>query len=260
MQEKKTDEDHNLSMSEASPAALPRRRRLQSLAQEVTEDLATKIRTGIYKPGEKLPAEPEVMAQQGVSRTVVRESMSRLQAMGLVETRHGIGTFVLEPGPAMPALDFSTVASIKEVMAMIELRISLETEAAGLAALRRTGEHLAAMRSALDEFEREVKAGRNAVEPDFQFHLQIALATGNQYFEDFYRHLGAAAIPRTRLDTSQLSAQRPPDYLHRTNKEHERILTAISRQDPQAARRYMHQHLADSQERLRRAFEAQGHL
>jgi DNA-binding FadR family transcriptional regulator len=225
------------------------------------DDLTAKIKGGMYRPGEKLPSEPEVMAEQGVSRTVVREALSRLQASGLVETRHGIGTFVLPPpAPTLPVLDFKTVASIKEVLAMIELRVSLETEAAGLAALRRNDEHLAAMRRALDEFEAEIKHGRKAVDADFQFHLQIALATGNQYFEDFYRHLGTATIPRTRLDTSQLSAQTPPSYLQQTNQEHERILAAIARQDAKAAREGMHQHLADSQERLRRAYEAQGKL
>lgn len=247
-------------MPKPTQAALPRRR-TRSLAEEVMDDLTAKIKGGMYRPGEKLPTEPEVMAEQGVSRTVVREAMSRLQASGLVETRHGIGTFVLPPpNPTLPVFDFKTVASIKEVLAMIELRVSLETEAAGLAALRRSDEHLAAMRQALDEFEREIKQGRKAVDADFQFHLQIALATGNQYFEDFYRHLGTATIPRTRLDTSQLSPQPGANYLHQTNQEHERILAAIARRDPQAAREGMHQHLADSQERLRRAYEAQGKL
>jgi len=247
-------------MRRPSPAALPRRQ-TRSLAQQVMEDLSAKIRKGLYQPGEKLPTEPEVMAEQGVSRTVVREAMSRLQAAGLVETRHGVGTFVLQfPSPALPLLDFKTVASIREVLAMIELRVSLETEAAGLAALRRTDDHLARMRRALDEFERDVKQGRSAVEADFQFHLQIALATGNQYFEDFYRHLGTATIPRTRLDTSQLALVPSPNYLLRTNQEHERILEAIAGRDAQTARDRMHQHLADSHERLRRAYESQGRL
>ena len=69
----------------------------RSLAQQVVDDLSDKIRTGVYKSGEKLPTEPEVMAEMGVSRTVVREAMSHLQASGLVETRHGIGSFVLPP-------------------------------------------------------------------------------------------------------------------------------------------------------------------
>ncbi len=220
-------------------------------------DLSDKIRGGLYKPGDKLPTEPEIMAEQGVSRTVVREALSRLQASGQVETRHGIGTFVLEPpSPAFPAFDFQTVASLAEVLAVMEIRMSIETEAAGLAAQRRLAEHLAAMRQAVADFRSQVEQGQKAVDADFQFHLQIALATRNRYFEDFFRQLGTATIPRTRLDTSRLSPKPGPEYLLRANVEHERIFEAIERGDADAARRHMHKHLSDSQERLRRAYEA----
>ena len=231
---------------------LPRRRSI-SLAQEVMNDLVVKIRNGLYKPGEKLPTEPEVMAEQGVSRTVVREAISRLQASGLVETRHGVGTFVLPPGsqPTHP-LDFSTVITIRDVLAMLELRISLETEAAGLAAVRRTEEQLELMRQAVAAFEAGVSRGDSSIEADYQFHMQIALATHNKYFEDFYRHLGTATIPRTRLDTSQFSLEPGQNYLLRTNREHENILDAIARQDPQAASAAMRMHLTNSRERLKR--------
>lgn len=237
---------------------LPRRRSV-SLAQEVMSDLMGRIRSGQYKPGEKLPTEPEVMAEQGVSRTVVREAISRLQAAGLVETRHGVGTFVL-PATSQPPhpLDFSTVVTIRDVLAMLELRISLETEAAGLAAVRRTDEQLQRMREAVQAFEEGVGRGESSVEADYQFHLQIALATHNKYFEDFYRHLGTSTIPRTRLDTSQFSAEPGQSYLFRTNREHENILDAIARQDPQAASAAMRMHLTNSRERLKRASEAAG--
>lgn len=246
-------------MTTTKTLALPRRRSV-SLAQEVMNDLMAKIRNGQYKPGEKLPTEPEVMAEQGVSRTVVREAISRLQAAGLVETRHGVGTFVL-PATSQPhPLDFSTVITIRDVLAMLELRISLETEAAGLAAVRRTDEQLQRMREAVQAFEDGVSRGETSVEADYQFHLQIALATHNRYFEDFYRHLGTSTIPRTRLDTSQFSAEPGQSYLFRTNREHENILDAIARQDPQAASAAMRMHLTNSRERLKRAAEAAGNL
>ncbi len=242
-------------MNPPKTISLPRKRS-RSLAQEVMTDLTEKIRSGLYKPGDKLPTEPEVMAEQGVSRTVVREAMSRLQAAGFVETRHGIGTFVLEPSAAaMPSPDMSTVVTIRDVMAMLELRISLETEAAGLAALRRTDEHLELMQRAVDAFEENISKGESSVEADFQFHLQIALATGNKYFEDFYRHLGTTTIPRTRLDTTQFSPEPAQNYLFRTNREHQYILDAILRKDPEMARASMRMHLSNSSERLRRASE-----
>lgn len=236
--------------------ALPRKRS-RSLAQDVMDALTAKIRDGEYKPGDKLPTEPEVMAAHGVSRTVVREAVSRLQAAGLVETRHGVGTFVLEPPPASPVLDMGTVLTIRDVMAMLELRISLETEAAALAAQRRSEDHLAAMRRAVEAFDHKVSTGERSVNEDFQFHLQIALATGNKYFEDFYRHLGTTTIPRTRLDTPQLAEEPGKGYLDRANREHQYILDAIVRQDAEGARAGMRMHLTNSRERLRRAAEAQ---
>jgi len=243
-------------MSEQNTIVLPRIR-TQSLTQEVTSDLMSKIRHGVYKPGEKLPTEPKVMAEQGVSRTVVREAMSRLQAAGFVETRHGVGTFVLPPPvPTVPLLDHMTVVTIRDVLAMLELRISLETEAAGLAALRRTDGQLELMKRAIDAFEEGVNRGESSVDADFQFHLQIALATDNKYFEDFYRHLGTTTIPRTRLDTSRFSAEPGQSYLYRTNREHEYILDAITRKDPQAASAGMRMHLSNSSERLKHASEA----
>ena len=241
----------NATRDPASP-----RRRPVSLAWEVMNDLTDRIHRGQYKPGEKLPTEPEVMADHGVSRTVVREAISRLQAAGLVETRHGVGTFVLPP-VSRPAysLDLSTVVTIRDVLAMLELRISLETEAAGLAAMRRTDEQLRRMREAVQSFEEGVDRGETSIEADYQFHLQIALATHNKYFEDFYRYLGTSTIPRTRLDTSQFSAEPGQSYLFRTNREHENILDAIARQDTQSANAAMRMHLSNSRERLRRASE-----
>jgi len=228
------------------------RTRSRGLVQEVMDDLTAKIRGGLYKPGAKLPTEPEVMAEQGVSRTVVREAVSRLQAAGFVETRHGVGTFVLPPPPAA-ALDLTTVTTIRDVVDMLELRISLETEAAGLAALRRKEEHLLLMRAAIGAFETGIDKGEQAVDEDFKFHLQIALATGNRYFEEVYRHLGKSTIPRTRVDTTQLVPEPGPNYLYRTNLEHRNILDAIARKDAESARAAMRLHLSNSRERLKRA-------
>lgn len=234
-----------------------RKRRGPTLVDMVLNDLADKIRSGTYKEGERLPTEPEVMATHGVSRTVVREAMSRLQAAGLTETRHGVGSFVLPPkADALPSLDSITVTTIRDLLSMLELRISVETEAAGLAALRRSENQIEQMREALQDFENEVRAGGSSVDPDFRFHLLVAQATGNKYFENFYRQLGTTTIPRTRLDTSRFSSAPGASYLLQSNREHEAILEAIIRNDPESARACMRMHLTNSRERLRLASEA----
>ncbi|MBS1209756.1 MAG: GntR family transcriptional regulator [Proteobacteria bacterium] len=243
-------------MNKSGNNPVPIRKRAPSLVETVMNDLADKIRTGAYPTGAKLPTEPEVMAEHNVSRTVVRETMSRLQAAGLVETRHGIGTFVLaQPAPSSFRMDHATVITIRELLAMLELRISVETEAAGLAAARRTDEQVQLMRLALREFDEELKTGGSSVEPDFKFHLLIAQATGNHYFENFYRQLGTTTIPRTRLDTSLFSSAPGQSYLRRSNEEHANILEAIARRDPENARAGMRLHLSNSRERLRLASE-----
>lgn len=233
------------------------RRRSRSLSQEVVDELSRRIGDGLLKPGDKLPTEAAIMRELDVSRTVVREAISRLQAAGLVETRHGIGTFVLEPsGEGAFRIDPATVTTIQDVLALLELRISLETEAAGLAAARRSDEQLQLMRQALDAFLAALEQGRETIEADFQFHLNIAGATGNRYFVDFMSYLGMTVIPRARLNTAQLSRDRQADYLQRVHREHEDILSAIALRDADAARAAMRTHLTNSRERLRRAHEA----
>ncbi len=241
-----------------SPNTAPRvRRKHRSLAQELVTELSQRIRDGVIKRGDKLPTESAIMEEQGVSRTVVREALSRLQASGLVETRHGIGTFVLDtPSPSGFRIDPATIVTLRDVLAILELRISLEVESAGLAAQRRSTEQLAAMRAALDALGYSVAQQGDAVASDFQFHLLIAEATGNRYFTDIMSHLGTSIIPRTRLNSARIAQDDQQHYLARLSREHEQIFESIARQDSDAARAAMRLHLTNSRERLRQAHEA----
>ena len=236
---------------------LPRARRPRGLVGEIVKSLAAGIRAGQLKPGEKLPTEAEIMAQFDVSRTVVRESLSKLQASGLVKTRHGIGTFVLSPEESgnfkIAADDFATIT---DVISVLELRISLETEAAGLAAQRRTPDNLAALETALHAFRDSINRDSDAVPPDFQFHMEIARSTGNRHFADLMTYLGTMIIPRTRVNTAHNAPEGRLNYLQRVNTEHESIYNAIRDQDPEAARAAMRTHLSNSRERLRRGNNA----
>ncbi|WP_417252587.1 FadR/GntR family transcriptional regulator [Castellaniella sp.] len=236
-------------------------RRSRSLTQDVVTALSERIRNGEFHVGEKLPTESELMESFGVSRTVIREAISRLQAGGLVETRHGIGTFLLEPqNEQQLRIRTANILTMLDVIAILELRISLETEAAGLAALRRTDAHVHQLRAVLDEFvEHTRKKTGNAVVSDVAFHLLVATATGNRYFHDILKQLGKAIIPRTRVDSVALAESDRVRYLERVHLEHEDIYNAIVRKDPDAARAAMRTHLANSRERLRKAQEVVAH-
>lgn len=229
----------------------PPPRKHRNLAQGVIEQISASIRQGLLKPGEKLPTESSMMSQHGVSRTVVREAISHLQASGLVQTRHGIGTFVLEPQPQGGlGIDAESILTLRDVLSILELRIGVETETAGLAASRRTDEQVGELRAALSEMHDAMAEGRSAVEADKRFHLLIAQATGNRYFLDILGQLGNAIIPRARLNTPVLEQDKPADFLERVNREHDDIFRAIERRDPEAARAAMRTHLSNSRERL----------
>jgi DNA-binding FadR family transcriptional regulator len=229
-------------------------RRPRGLVTEIVDALASSIRMGDIKPGDKLPTEAAIMARFEVSRTVVREAISKLQASHLVATRHGIGTFALEQVDPknfqISPVDFATV---KDVISVLELRISLEAESAALAAQRRTLEHLQAMQQALDAFESSLQADSDAVPSDFQFHLEIAKATGNRHFAELMSYLGEHIIPRTRVNTPQHAQVDRASYLRRVNSEHQNILAAIRTQNVDAARLAMRLHLSNSLERLRKS-------
>lgn len=233
-------------------AALARRPR--GLVTTIVQSLADGIRQGRVQPGDKLPTEAAIMVHYGVSRTVVREALSQLQAARLVETRHGIGTFTLTPpsdaGFQLASPDRTTV---NDVIAVLELRISLETEAAGLAAQRRTPENLVTMEAALRAFHASIRQDSDALPSDFQFHLEVARATGNRHFADLISYLGTTIIPRARLNTPSSAPEGRFNYLTRVHGEHESIFNAIRNQDAEAARAAMRTHLSNSRDRLKQS-------
>jgi DNA-binding FadR family transcriptional regulator len=236
----------------------PISRRPRTLALELVQALGDRIRAGQLQAGDKLPTEAAIMGEFGVSRTVVREAISKLQAAGLVETRHGIGTFALaaSDGPAFKIApeQFST---LQDVIAVLELRIGLETEAAALAAQRRDDANLAVMRTALDAFSRAIESGEDSVPADFQFHQEIARATRNSHFAELMATLGHQIIPRARLEGSSPPEKEHLAYLRRVMGEHENIFEAIAARDADAARAAMRTHLSNSRERRRRAQASQ---
>jgi GntR family transcriptional repressor for pyruvate dehydrogenase complex len=228
--------------------------RPRTLAHQLVDSLGQRIRDGRLVPGAKLPTEAAFMAEFRVSRTVVREAISRLQAAGLVETRHGIGTFVVGPTDGSTfRIGREQLSTLHDVIAMLELRIGVEVEAAGLAAQRRSAENLAAMHEALEAFNQAIEAGRDAVSADFQFHLEIMRATQNPHFANLMLTLGTTIIPRARLDPAATADEARQAYLRKVNAEHESILDAITNHDPEAARAAVRTHLANSRERRRRA-------
>lgn len=240
----------------------------KSQPQRVVESIQARILNGELKTGDRIPPEPSLMEEFSVSRTVVREAMSSLQASGFVKTRHGIGTFVLERTGSASLLSVPPQElHVKQTLAMLELRISLESEAAHLAALRRTDAHLAVMREALLSYRSNWQAGKSTVEDDYRFHAEIAAATDNQYFLEVLGNLGNATLrshshegieqTKAKVTTGQFGEALPilSDGKETAQREHEAIFDAIARQDAASAKAAMFMHLSNSRERLRRKIE-----
>ncbi len=220
-----------------------------SLAQRVVAGVKDKIFAGGLPPGPKLPSETELVEEFGVSRTVVREAVTRLRAEGLVETFQGRGSFVLAvPEPTSFTVESAAIRSHHDVLDMIDFRLGIECEAAALAAARADAAGAQNVRTALTEFTEA--APEDAVEADFRFHRAVAAASGNRFYVDLLDSLGPMMImlPRTRLgDTHSIT---DAAHAERILREHDAIATAVVDGDPELARAAMRLHLGNTRRRL----------
>ena len=225
----------------------------RNLPREIAERIADEIAGARLRPGAKLPTEQEMVAAMGVSRTVIREAIAALRAEGLVVTRQGAGAFVapdIERRPFRLALD--GLPSIGEVLDVMELRASVEVEAAGLAASRGSAAARRRVARALSAIDAALQRGEAAIDEDFAFHRAIAEATGNSQFPHFLEYLGRFIIPRQSIRVAAHLPEGQRAYLETFQKEHALICAAISRQDAAEARAAMREHLGNSQARYRR--------
>lgn len=223
---------------------------------EVSERIAALIANGKLARGERLPTEAELMDAMGVSRTVVREAVAALKADGLVVTRQGAGAFVAADATRMPfRIAPESLSSIDDVVAVLELRLAVEVEAAALAAERASPAAIKSIDRALTGIDRAIGEGSSAIDEDFAFHQAIAKATGNAHFSAFLTFLGGHVIPRQSVRSSMTIADEMSRYLKRVQSEHEDIAAAIRKQDGVRARKAMRIHLENSLERYRRLAE-----
>lgn len=240
------------------PLAFGRMPAPANLTAGLVRRLADEIRAGRLAPGDRLPTEQQMMQQAGVSRTVVREAVAALRAEGLVVTRQGAGAFVAaHPGEGLLRIGPDETTTLDEVIKVLELRVGIEVEAAGLAAERRGSAELAAIERADRAFSQATESGDPAVEPDLAFHRAVLAATGNDYFVRCLEALGRISIPRQSVRFATTEPERRA-YLARVRAEHRRIVSAIAAADARAARLAMRRHLGGSRDRYRRLAEGGG--
>jgi DNA-binding FadR family transcriptional regulator len=222
---------------------------MTTLAARVVAGLKDKILAGDLPAGHKLPSESQLIEEFGVSRTVIREAVTRLRAEGLVETFHGRGSFVLTvPEPTAFSVESTAIRTHQDVLDVIDLRLGIETEAAALAAARLDAAGRTAVQSALDAFV--TAAPEDAVEADFRFHREIAAATNNHFYSDLLDSLGPMMIMLPRMRLGEDYSLTDAGHVDRVRSEHVNIVAAILAGDPAAARAAMRVHLANSRRRL----------
>ncbi|RDV29153.1 FadR family transcriptional regulator [Alteromonas aestuariivivens] len=228
-----------------------------SLTSELTAKLRSYIQSQQVKVGDKLPTEKAIAEEAGVSRTVVREALARLSAEGLIDVRRGVGVYVLSKSPSRAFHISSTELNIAEnACQLLEIRMAVETEMAGLAAERRTESMATKLQELQDEFGARLTLGESLIDEDFQLHLCIAEASQNSYFERFLQFIGKQMIPdRTVAMAAAAEHMTIIDYLHLIHEEHQDIVDAIISQDKPAAQAAARKHIGNSLQRYRKVLK-----
>jgi GntR family transcriptional repressor for pyruvate dehydrogenase complex len=211
------------------------------LSDRLAQALATEIRAGQWTPGSRLPTESALSERHGVSRTVVREAVSQLKSLGLVEARQGSGVYVKAAGFAPLNFAAGTDRSREAVIQIVEVRRALEAEVAALAARRRRAADLRRIRQAVRALDLAVAAGGDGVEEDVAFHRAIADAAANPFLLETLGYLGQFLRGATRV--TRANEARREDFARQVRDEHEAIVLAIEAGDAlraqQAAARHM---------------------
>ncbi|MFG2891042.1 FadR/GntR family transcriptional regulator [Streptomyces sp. NPDC048248] len=223
------------------------------LADRVAAILSEEIESGRLAEGDKLPTEVELVKQLGVSRTVIREAVSRLRSAGLVEPRQGRGVFVMPRRTRPLDLEADASGTKSKVLQIVEVRRAMEGEAASLAATRASADDIARMRQSLAAIDKAVAAGGDGVDEDLAFHQSIAESTGNAVMVSTVRYLGE--VLRSGIRVTRANEARRNDFIEAVRVEHHAILAAIESGDAQAASTAVRRHMKHAASRLQDADE-----
>lgn len=219
----------------------------RNLADTVFERIQRSIKSGAYAVDERLPTEHALASEFQVSRPVIRDALQRLRDQGLIYSRRGAGSFVREQGVREP-LGFGQMENLSDLQHCYDFRLTIEPEAAAMAAMRHSPDALAKIKTALTLLRDATNRQAHRADADFMFHLSIAQASANPYFVTAMQALEEHIAVGMRLHG--LSLRRTNDGLGHVLTEHTAVFEAISSGDAATARKLMLDHLAGSRDRL----------
>jgi len=222
--------------------------RRERLADTLYDQFIERILNGAFRGGERLPTEKRICEEFRVSRPVVREALKRLRTEGFIQSRQGSGSFVTAQPPSdIPA--FADSSEVSSHVQVLEPRIALESEAARLAALRRRRSDLDALEAAMDRLSSSAGDKAERCLADFDLHLAISAASGNEMFPRLLLS-ERDAIMRTMTVEPEMMRECSVRYRGLLMAEHRQIIDAITTADGEGAALYMRYHLIQARSRL----------
>jgi GntR family transcriptional repressor for pyruvate dehydrogenase complex len=211
-----------------------------SLVSNVVEQLRQYVEEKKLQSGDRLPTESELLKQLGVSRTVLREAIGRLETIGLVAVRHGQGMFVGDPDTLAGCLNLLRSAmaiSPRDLTQFIEFRSALECHTARRAAEVASSDDVVQLESLCDRMDRPDLPYEEAIRDDFAFHRKLAEITGNPLLVNIVMVLQQFIVAGMLQTTPKPRDRDVSRRLHRT------ILRAINDGDAEAAEEAMREHM-----------------
>lgn len=212
-----------------------------TLTADICRQMVNLLIRGVWSEGEKIPAERDLCHQLGVGRASLREALKALEIMGMIETRLGDGTYVCKRSdffsrPLLWAIASGSEADMKE---LIEARVLIEVELAGMAAERATAEQLNHLSELLEQMVKLKGNTGEFVQADLEFHMTIGRAASNTIL------MNALQLIRNLLQRWIFSAITTKGVAERACAQHRRVLAAIKTGDSAGARKEMKKHLLD---------------
>jgi GntR family transcriptional regulator, transcriptional repressor for pyruvate dehydrogenase complex len=225
----------------------------KKIYEEVAETIFDMIKNGVLKPGDKLDSVQQLAENFQVGRAAIREALTALKAMGLIELKQGEGTYIREFDPTMLSFPISIAALMKkeDIAHLLEVRKLLEVGAAGVAARKRTERDLKAMEEALEQMRQGIGNEEIGEKADFLFHIAIAAASQNPILVSLMNNISEMMI-ETMRETRRIWLFSKQATSEQLLEEHMNIFEAIQRQDVNAAQARMLEHLSNVEQVLKK--------
>lgn len=216
----------------------------KKIYEEVAEAIHEMIKSGQFKPGDKLDSVQQLAENFQVGRSTIREALTAIRAMGLIEIRQGEGTYVKEFEAEHISLPLSTaiLMNLQDTQNLLEVRKILEAGTVYTASQKRTEQNLLTIEAALNEMQLASGNEELSEKADLQFHLSIAEASQNPLLVSLMNHV-SGLIGETIRETRRLWLFSEQITVDRLYEEHRTIYEAIKAKDGEKARALMLIHL-----------------